>query len=473
MFSSIDKRDKNYIRLFNEIESQDIYNETEIKKKFADQKFIKQLTFTKNYLQKQILKSLLNYNIEKSIHLKLSKLIFKAQILFEKALYEDFKQTVTFGKILSEKYERFELTLRFLELEKIWIYRKLYKHEDTEAIFKTEEVIIKKINNLNEYYKIISSLEKNYRERGIVRSKEDIVFLEHKENSSLLKNENSALSVRAKELRLHALQLIEDTKVNYEKILQYSIGRLNLVKNNPFPFEGHNLNYIHDILFYVILNSIRLNKHKKINSYFKLLKDSSRATLNDNISYFLIESAYLILEIFINKKWSEGLELIKKIDAGFKKYPGMIEYDFELLLYNNFSAIYLINERYNDCLKCLNFLLNNPKLKLRPDVEFRARIYFLIAHYELKNYDLLQHLIKSTYMYFYKRKLLYKTEKLVLAFLKKIPGLKDEDDFIENLILLKKDMLKLKNDPYGKKSFSYNEYLFWIDKKLNKNKTNY
>ena len=111
-----------------------------------------------------------------------------------------------------------------------------------------------------------------------------------------------------------------------------------------------------------------------------------------------------------------GLELITKIKAGFKEYDGMIEYDFELLIYNNFSTIYLINEKYNDCLKCLNFLLNNPKLELRPDVEFRTRILFLITHYELKNYDLLDSLIKSTYRYSYKRKLLYRTEKIIMNF---------------------------------------------------------
>ena len=69
IFSSLNSRDKNYIRLFNEIDSQNIYNETDIKKKFTGQKFIKQLTFTKYYLQKQILKSLLIYNIESSIDL--------------------------------------------------------------------------------------------------------------------------------------------------------------------------------------------------------------------------------------------------------------------------------------------------------------------------------------------------------------------------------------------------------------------
>ena len=468
IFSSSGSRNKNYLNLFNEIDSQGIYNELEIRKKFAGQKFLKQLTFTKYYLQKQILKSLLNYNSEKSIDLRLNNLVFKAQLLFDKALYSDFKRTTSLGILLSKKYERFEAALKFLELEKIWIYRKLYRNEDTETIFKTEEEILKKINNLNEYYKIVSSLEKNYRERGVVRSKEDLSFLNNKENCLLLKNERSALSERARELRLYALQLIEDTKVNCGKILKYSTARLNLIKKNPLPFEGRGLNYYHDILFYVILNSIRLNKYEKIDSYFKFLKRNTRPTLNDRISYFLIESAYRMQKVFINKKWAEGLALIKEIESEFEKYQGKIEYDLEMLLYNNFSTIYLVNEKYNECLKCLNFLLNNPRLKLRPDVEFRTRIFFLITHYELKNYDLLQHLIKSTYLYLNKRKLLHKTEKRILTFLKKIPDIKSVNDFMENLVILKKDMLKLKKDPYERRTFSYNEYLFWIDKQLNK-----
>ena len=458
---------KNFIKLFEEIDSQITYDEAAIKMKFIDHKFIKQLTFTKNYLYKQIIKALILYNNEKSIELRLNNLYIQAQLLFEKALYRDFYQVVSAGKLLSEKYERFEVLLKFLGLEKIYIYRKLNENENIDQIFEEEDKAIKKIENLNEYYKLIYLLLKNYRDKGFSRTKEDLNFLERVGKNILLFDEDTALSLRAKELRLYGLQIIEDTKNNNELVVRFCLERLSIIKKNPLPFEGFPLNYFHDILFNLILSSIRSNYTKELKDYLKLLKNSTKTNLNDEISCFLIESSYNILKIFINKEWSKGLEIIRVIQWKFEKYQGKVEYDFELLFYHNFSTIYLYNEKYEECLKCLNYLLNNPVIKYRLDIDFRARILNLIVHYELKNYDLLEHLIKSTYRKFYKRKVLYPTEKIIFNFLKKIPGFKNDLEFTVKLKSLKVQLLKLKCDPYEKTAFYFMDYIFWIDRKIN------
>ncbi|MEZ4690659.1 MAG: hypothetical protein R3A12_10930 [Ignavibacteria bacterium] len=79
------EKENNYIRLFDAINSQtEKYDENEIKLKFKNEKFIKQLTSAKNYLYNMILKSLVSYNDDKSSESVLSGMKEQYTILFQK-----------------------------------------------------------------------------------------------------------------------------------------------------------------------------------------------------------------------------------------------------------------------------------------------------------------------------------------------------------------------------------------------------
>ncbi len=52
------KGQKNYIKLFDEMERQDTYDEKEIKFKYKNEKFVNHIGFEKNYLQSMIMKTL-------------------------------------------------------------------------------------------------------------------------------------------------------------------------------------------------------------------------------------------------------------------------------------------------------------------------------------------------------------------------------------------------------------------------------
>lgn len=468
LLTSLDGRRKIYVKLFNEIDSQKVYNENLIKEKFRNEKFIKQLTFTKNYLYKQIIKVLIIYNGDKSVDTKLNSLIEQSNILFDKALYNDFKNTIQEGKRISEKYERFDYMLKFLQMEKIWIYRKITKYDIFHEVFKQESDAMLKLSNINQYLQLASVLEENYRERGLTRLEEESDFLNKVEEMLLIKDGEQALTARAKELRYFILQLIEDTKGNFEKLLYYSKKRMEIVKNDPFPFTGYNLNYFHDILFYIILTSIRINRSANVQNYFRILKLHTGSSVNDNISLFLIDSASRILQVFKEKNWAKGVELAKSIEKVMAEHRGKIEYDFEILFNYNFATIYFMKGMYSDSLKFLNYLINNPGIALRKDQEFNSKILFLIVHYELNNFDLLEHLIKSTYRYLLKRKKLFKFETILLRFFRKISSFKRPGDFIDGLVLLKKELIKLRADPFESKAFSYFDFIHWIETKIKK-----
>ncbi|MBE0663038.1 MAG: hypothetical protein IH597_11290 [Bacteroidales bacterium] len=90
-------RENNYITLFNAIDKQESYDEDAIKKQFKDRLFIKQLTVTKHYLQKQIIKSLQNLHFDDTVNLSMLTLHHQVAILFKKGHFEICRELVKKG----------------------------------------------------------------------------------------------------------------------------------------------------------------------------------------------------------------------------------------------------------------------------------------------------------------------------------------------------------------------------------------
>ncbi len=105
----------NYHKLFLAIEKQTIYDERAIKEQFKNEVFVKQLTATKYYLQKQILKSLHMLHYDSTIDQKVLILHQQAAILFKKGQYETCKTIVEKGVEICSKNDRFLEWIGFLK----------------------------------------------------------------------------------------------------------------------------------------------------------------------------------------------------------------------------------------------------------------------------------------------------------------------------------------------------------------------
>ena len=92
LFASLKSGDTNYIKLFDVINKQEVYNEQQIKDLFGNETFVKQLHVTKNLLAKLILKSLRNYYSNISVEAELNIILRNIEILFKKELYDYCEQ---------------------------------------------------------------------------------------------------------------------------------------------------------------------------------------------------------------------------------------------------------------------------------------------------------------------------------------------------------------------------------------------
>jgi hypothetical protein len=83
----------------------------------------------------------------------------------------------------------------------------------------------------------------------------------------------------------------------------------------------------------------------------------------------------------------------------------------------------------------------------------------------MKNYDLIEYLVKNTYRFLSKMEDLHRAQKEILFFLRKLPGTPPENlnKAFENLLATLK---KLQKDPYEKRPFLYLDIISWLESKI-------
>lgn len=466
IYASMQKGNKNYMKLFNKIEKQNEYNEKDIKQEFKNEKFIKQLTFTKNYLYKLITKSLISFNTNNSIDLKLNEIISKCKILFKKTLYKQFFQNLKLGKKTALEYERFHHYLQFIELEKVVIMKKILPTSNDAKIFAAETSILEKIKNINEYEAIISELETYYRSKGRFREKSLLFLKDELLNNPLLQDEKKALSIRATEHFYMAHQLIEDLLGDSSKMYMYARKRFDLIKSNPKPFEDQLLNYWIDTLSYLTFFALNFEQYAELQKYLKMLQSLQSHSLVNEIDIFIILSIIELIGLRKDLKYKECMEAIKRIEKKIAAYEGKMDYNMEILLNYTILRVLMFLDEYNIALSYGNKILNNPNVKVRADIEWYAKLIYLFIHLELKNHKFLKYLTSSTQRYFQKKNRVFKLESIILNYAKKVEKMKKDDEIVYEQKILLKQMAELKKDPFEKNAFTSFDFGRWLELKI-------
>ena len=109
----------NYTRLFDAIEAQAEYDETEVKKTFAAETFIKHLPSEKHYLYNHILESLNSFNKEKTFLGRYASTLTSIEILYNRGLFAHCKKLIKKAKTEAYSLEKFSILMILIHWETI------------------------------------------------------------------------------------------------------------------------------------------------------------------------------------------------------------------------------------------------------------------------------------------------------------------------------------------------------------------
>jgi len=233
--------------------------------------------------------------------------------------------------------------------------------------------------------------------------------------------------------------------------------------------EENPNNYISGLLNYLLSAHLTRNKADVRDALRRLAlaRRQYRGKLSPNIETELFMKAKNI-ELIIyadNSDIEKGKAAVKIVEADLKKYRNIISPPLKITLYYNSSHICFLDEDFDRSLYFINKLLNESE-DMRSDVYNFAKLYNLIVHYELKNFDHLEYITENTYRYLKERKSLFKVEELIINTIRKIMNTAEKKEIKNIFEELLGGLKKTSNDLKSRQTFEFFDFIAWAQSKV-------
>lgn len=462
--------DNKYVMLFDAIDKQENYDESKIRKEFKNEKFLNQLHVAKNYLYNNILKSLRLYHSEKSRLNELMDLLRDVQILYDKSLYKQCRKHLDKAKKIAYAYEKHAQILAVLDWEKTLARTKAYSDFNEEELlnyYSEHNEATENLSNINEYWKLTMMSFFLKKKQGNIRDKNELQKFNTLINHPLLESEKKAKTFLSKTFYFNIKGLYYHTNKDYKNLLIYCSKLIDLLEANPLLMNQEN--YI-TALNNLLLVQIELGKFKEAISTIKKIRSIETKSISLQTRIF-VTSYDTELNLYLKSgDFEKGIKLVDEIETGMKKLKEKINKESVVLFSYNIAYLFFGAGDYDNSLKWLNRIINDKQLDIRDDIQCFARIINILVHYELKNFDLIEYIVKSTKRYLSGKNKLLKFELLILSNIKKLINSKTESDKIFIYKQLKNELSLLSAEVSEINAFDYFDFVSWLESKIqNKN----
>lgn len=435
--------DSNYLRLFEAIAQQETYDEAVIKARFANEAFIRQLTATKYYLKKLILKSLRNYYASLSKDAMLKDLLRNVEILFHKGLFSLCQLELDSAQKIAFAYEN------FLALYQIYGWqRKLLQVQSPQ-----DYVRMKSLNNLqSQCVEQLAQYQQKWRENlepstGTIIPLNDMpeVPLQQYALQGLL-NYQQYLGSNQSEKALHSLYQLLDYLEKMPKRIAEDPGLYTNILNNLVAYLVFEKNH-----------EEALHLMQKAKDFIFDLKFKSAQMTKALMRAYNIE-----LEIYRDlQNFAVATSLMDEINALFQKTTIPIPQSYRLSFQFQFAYLFFLQKDYDRAIHWINEILNNKNSKAFSDLYTFTQWLNLMVHFDLGNFFVLRYFVDSFRRYLKHRKNIQDYEETLLAFFVKISKL-PEYEFKEAFNLLEKQLNESGTSPIPQRVLDYVDFYQWI-----------
>ena len=461
--------DLKIVQLFDALDKMKQYDEAAVLKKLPSIKK-QQLPNIKAHLYKQVLASLRLLSNEENIDIQLHQQLDYARILYNKGLYLQSLKILERIKELARSYNQDSFLIQIISLEK-----KIETLHITRSLAGRAEQLSAEANEINEKRKLITALSNLalqlygwYIRNGHARNEQD----ESSVRTFFLKS----LPVNADEQtgfyeKLYLFQsycwfaFIRQDFLQYYRYTRKWVELFDATLQMKQVETGHYIKGMHNLL----------NAHFDLRNYkgfdsaleqFRNFADSDIVLKNENnrIQCFVYLATARVNKHFLEGTFAEGCKLVPFIEEKLDEYSIFIDRHRVLVFYYKIASLYFGSGDYNRCIDYLQKIINW-KVDLRNDLQCYARLLHLLAHYELGNDDIIEHLVRSVYRYMARMENLTVIEEEMFAFLRQnfhLSPRKLQPEFKKLLDRIR----QYEKSRFETRSFAYLDIISWLQAKV-------
>ena len=460
--------DLKIIQLFDALDKVSQYDEASILKRVPSIKK-QQLSNIKAHLYKQVLASLRLLSGEENIDIQLHEQLDYARILYNKGLYLQSLKILDRLKELAHHYHQESFLIQIISLEK-----KIETLHITRSMQDRADSLSAEANEVNEKRRIITQLSNLalqlyswYIKNGHARNEADetgvkAFFKEH------LPPNAYKLEGFYERLYLHQsycwYAFIRQDFIMYYRHTQKWVDLFHENKHMLHVEPAHYIKGMHNLL-----NAhFDLRNYQQFEVVLKEFENFSKTNTvtdieNNRIQTFVYLTTAKINQHFMLGSFREGLALVPYIEEKLEEYDLYLDRHRVLVFYYKIASLYFGSGDYETAIDYVHKIINW-KVDLRNDLQCYARLLHMLAHYELGNFELMEHLTKSVYRFMAKMENLTVVEEEMFKFLRHNYHLSPRQLKPEFEKLLHR-IKKFEKSRFETRAFAYLDIISWLESK--------
>lgn len=457
----------NHHILFNLIDKMEGYDEELLKKKLRKEpKILNFLASIKYQLYNSILRSMHIFHAQSSVEAELGEALHQIEFLRIKKLYDQALGVIKKAKVIAEDRERFTYLMEFsfLEIEILREQLGIRKLDGKiEQNYIDLQIIIDRYKNFSEYKFLYQKTRNMLRAIGDARTERQVSEYNELTESGMLNMRANTKSKSAFYYYTLSNIIISFSKNKYKKAYAHTTDLMFLLKLHPEELQADKPQYI-GILHFHIMACLFLDRLEEAEEFMVKFKEIEPGNRIEEILWQERYYRMMLYRYYRVRDFEKAIEVINEFkESGLQNE---LHQDFKLLLNANCVSIMIASGNFKEALKWNNLVLNHEDLKIREDIYSVSKVKELLIHFELKNFDLLEYKIKSTYNYLNSREKLYKTEKIFLKYISKVFTFQSKKEIFNGLKELHGNLSPLKNDKLEKHFFTKFDFVDWLEKKM-------
>ena len=464
-----------YMKLFSVMDRMSRYDEKLILKKEPSIK-PSQLSNLKAHLYKELLTALRLCHSSKHGDIQIREQIDFAKILYNRGLVTQALKILEKAKQSAVTNGHFILTLEILQFEKNIEARHITRSIKgrAEQLEKETQSIVTQVDEVARLSSIALRMYGLYLEKGHAQNEKESRELEKFFKEKLNGISYDQVGFFGKAYLHQAYCWYYYIQLDFASYFGHAQKWVNLFIRHPKVKEEDPLLYVkalHNLVnaLFIIGKEDRLKK--EIERLDEVYREAGQ-NQNLEIQTFIYLYTARINYHFLTGTFSKGLKLIPEIENGLKEYSRYIDTHRIMIFHFKTACLYFGAGDNENCILYLNKIINLKVGHLRSDLQCYARFLHLIAHYELGNTEILEHLIKSVYRFLSKMDNLDDVQVQILRFLRRSLTSRPKDT-IQSFIELKEKLERISKNKYAKRSYQYLDIISWLESKIRRKPVEY
>ncbi len=397
--------------------------------------------------------------------------IIDAEFLISKAMYDEASSLLKKAELLAIELELFASELDIINLRaELMQLAGFKKGASVGKVLLDELSVIERIENTAQYRQYSLTLFEKIRSKGKLGVKEQISYLRLALKDPLLRNENRAITLRSRIIRLQMHATTNLLEGNTVKALTFQKQLVDLMSDQPAHVRWKPFTHVILLNNYTI-TALRCGKFREAQSGISALRKMPEqfglnATTELSAQLFSF-AAVLELDLYIRKnELKTGVKKAESIMREMKRHEKYLPPSLHIVLIFNYGILLFMSGIHARAYSHFSQISQLNFIGVRADLQSAARLLQALCLYEKGDTDYLSYAVINLKRQAKKQKESYRSEILLLNAIGKAIDL----DAPKRIVLwekLKAKLENLKNDPLDAALYENFDILKWVEKQTN------